>query len=57
MKQIIDNIFDVCSLEHANGYWVAKRSRLFHSAAVNEGDMLPMEDFNKVPIVEWEPKP
>lgn len=44
---------DWTSLEHAEGYWVGKRSRLFHSAGVN-GEILPSEKYNRTPIVEWE---
>lgn len=41
------------NLEHTNGYWAGKRSRLFHSRAINN-EILPLEDHEKNPIPEFE---
>lgn len=39
------------NLESVNGFFVGKRSRLFHSAGVNN-EVLPMDDYEKTALVE-----
>lgn len=40
------------NLDHVNGYWLAKRSRLFHSIGCN-GGMLPCCLYEKPLVIEW----
>ena len=41
------------NLDHVNGYWCGKRSRLFHSIGCSDNEMLPVCAYQKPLIVEW----